>query len=287
MHTADGPASLAPYLSPNPGQAFLLPVAETNYLPIRDFNVADPIVNAKAASLFDIRSGRWLYARNIDQKLPIASITKLMTAVVLLENLKLTEVFTVSAENINVDGTGADLQRGEELYGQDLFKIMLIKSSNDAALVLAAEARKRGVDVIQRMNEKARELGMLNTSFNDPSGLDDQGSFSTAADLVKLVSYASEFEEITDALKTPVIDVFSFDGRFSHHLINTNRLLGQVEGVVFGKTGYTDNALGTMALMVGVSGGEDRLISIVLGAHDRFGETSGLINWAKKAYRWR
>ena len=266
--------------------AFLLPVAETNYLPIRDFNIADPEVNAKAAVLYDTRSGRLLYAKNADQRLSIASVTKLMTAVVVVENLNLGEIFTVAAENVNVDGTGADLQKDEQIYGRDLFKVMLVKSSNDAALVFAAEAQKRGIDLIAKMNQKAGELAMYGTQFNDPSGLDDYSSFSTAADLVKLISYASRYKEIVEILKIPIADVRSADGFVSHHLVNTNRLLGQLDGLVFGKTGYTDNALGTMAAMTTINQGRDNLISIVLGAHDRFGETVKLIEWAKRAYRW-
>lgn len=267
-------------------EAFLLPVAETNYLPIRDFNVADPAVNAKAAVLYDTRSGRILYPQNVNQRLPIASITKLMTAVVVLENLNLDEIFEVSAENVNVDGAGADLYKGEKIYGRDLFKIMLVKSSNDAALTFASEAQKRGIDFISAMNKKAQELAMYNTQFDDPSGLDDYNSFSTAADLVKLVSYALRYKEIAEILRTPVADVYSADRRTSHHLINTNRLLGQLGGLILGKTGYTDKALGTMAVMATINDGRDNLISVVLGANDRFGETVKLIEWAKGAYRW-
>lgn len=278
-------ARVALITTPDPQSAFLLPVTETNYLPIRDFNVADPQVNARAAVLYDTRSGRVLYAQNANQRLPIASVTKLMTAVVVVENLDLSEIFEVSAENVNVDGTGADLYKGEKIYGRDLLKIMLIKSSNDAALVFTTEAQKRGLDLIQKMNQKAQELAMYNSKFSDPSGLDDN-SFSTAIDLVKLISYASRYKEIADILKTPVADVYSADRRASHHLLNTNRLLDELVGLVLGKTGYTDIALGTMVVMTAINEGRDNLISVVLGANDRFGETIKLIEWAERAYRW-
>lgn len=266
--------------------AFLLPVAETNYLPIRDFNVAEPVVNARAAALFDTRSGRILYARNADQRLPIASITKLMTAVAVVENLNLEEIFTVTAETVNVDGTGADLFKDERLYGRDLLKMFLIKSSNDAALTFAVEAQKIGIDIVELMNKKAQELAMYNTHFGDPSGLDDYNSFSTASDLVKLISYASRYSEIVEIMRMSVADVYSADRKINHHLVNTNRLLGQLDGLIFGKTGYTDKAFGTMAIMTTINNGRDRLISVVLGAQDRFGETTQLIEWAKGAYRW-
>lgn len=275
-----------PITTPEQQSAFLLPLTETNYLPIRDFNMMDPVITAKSAILYDVRTGRILYAKNIKERLPIASITKLMTAVVVIENLNLDEVFEVPAENINVDGTGADLQKNEKIYGRDLLKIMLIKSSNDAALTFASEASKRGIELLSLMNKKAQELAMHDTKFSDPSGLDDHNSFSTASDLVKLVSYASRYQKISEILKTPTVDVFSADRRISHRLINTNRLLDQMSGLLLGKTGYTDRALGTMATMVSINDGRDSLISVVLGAQDRFGETVKLINWAKAAHKW-
>lgn len=269
------------------GQAFLLPISEANYSPVRDFNVTDLIIEAKAAALYDVKSGRFLYAQNINKRLPIASITKLMTAIVVLDNLNLEEIYTVTAENINVDGLGADLYRGEQLRGADLFKIMLIKSSNDAALIFSAQAQKKGIDSVVIMNERARYLGMTNTRFTDPAGLDDNDAYSTAADLVKLILFASKYDLILKTLVTPIADVSSTDGAIKHHLINTNQLLGRMPDIILGKTGYTDSALGTMVLEVGLNGDENHLISVVLGSNDRFGETIELIEWAKKAYSWK
>lgn len=270
----------------NPGQAFLLPVSEANYLPIRDFTVSEPVIDARAAGLYDVKSGRFLYAQNISKRLPIASVTKLMTAIVIVDNLNLEEIYTVAPENINVDGLGADLYKDEQLRGLDLLKIMLIRSSNDAALTFATQAQRRGIDLIDKMNEKAQYLGMANTHFSDSAGLDDNNTFSTVADLVKLVSYASNYDLILKILTTPIANVGSADGRINHNLINTNKLLGHVVDIIVGKTGYTDSALGTMVLEVGLNNNGNRLISVLLGSNDRFGETSKLIEWGKRAYQW-
>lgn len=267
-------------------KAFLLPITETSYLPVRDFTISEPVIEARAAALYDVRSGKFLYALNVNKRLPIASVTKLMTAVAVLDNLNLDDIYTVSAENVNVDGFGADLYKGEQLRGGELFKIMLIKSSNDAALTFAAEARKRGIDLAAKMNEKAQYLGMANTRFTDPAGLDDQDAFSTAADLIKLVRYGSNYDLISKTPIIPIADVGSIDGKISHHLINTNQLLGRMPDIIIGKTGYTDSALGTMALEAGVNTSGDRLISVVLGSNDRFGETRRLIEWGRRAYSW-
>ena len=94
-------------------QAFLLPVTETNYRPVRDFNITEPIIEAEAAVLFDVQSGRLLFSKNINKRLPIASITKLMTAIIVLDRLSLDDIYVVSAENVNVDGLGADLYKDE------------------------------------------------------------------------------------------------------------------------------------------------------------------------------
>jgi D-alanyl-D-alanine carboxypeptidase len=267
-------------------QAYILPISETTYLPIRNFNIPEPAFDAKSAALFDTSSARFLYSKNTDQKLPIASVTKLLSAIIILENINLEQDFVVPAENLNVDGLGADFSKDERISGRDLLRVMLIKSSNDAALTFATFAKSQGIDFVQKMNAKAREIGMLDSKFADPAGLNDQDAFSTASDLVKLVRYARNYPLIWEILKTKSADVASADGRFSHHLISTNQLLGEIPNIVGGKTGFTDLAQGTMVLEVGVNNGQDSIISVILGSKDRFGETKKLVEWGKKAYSW-
>lgn len=268
-------------------QAFILPVTQTNYLPIRNFNIFEPDLEAKAAGLYDIVSDRFLFIKNIDEKLPIASITKLMTAVVVMENLPLNDAYTAFAEDLNADGNGSDLSKGEQLRGGDLLKIMLIKSSNDAALVFAGNAALKNVDLVAKMNEKAQALDMNDTHFVDPAGLNDNGSYSTVSDLIKLVRYVGKYPIIWEILSSRTADVASIDGKFSHHLINTDILLDQIPDIIGGKTGFTDGALETMVLEVKVDGGQSQIVSIILGSHDRFGETKKLIEWGKTAFSWK
>ena len=276
-HLAVGP--------PSGGQeAFLLPVSESNYSPVRDFNVPEPEINAEAAILLDVASNKLLYVKNINKRLPIASLTKLMTAIVVVENLDLDEVYIVPAESVNVDGLGADLYRGEKIKGRDLLKIMLIKSSNDAAIAFVMAAQKRGIDLVGNMNQKARDVGMHDTRFSDAAGLNDDESFSTASDLVKLVRQAADYELISETSRMPSAEIIALTSRI-YRITNTNQLLRRIPDIIIGKTGYTDKALGTMALEVGL-GGDNRVISIVLGSDDRFGETIKLIDWAKRAYKW-
>src|SRR3989344_7709423 len=123
-----------------------------NYFPIRDFNINNPEIKSRAAVIYDRGSGRPLYQQNQDQHLPVASITKLMTAIIAFEQLDMDRIITVSVENINVDGQGADLYQNEKIFASDLLKMLLIKSSNDAALSLAERARERGIDFVIEMN---------------------------------------------------------------------------------------------------------------------------------------
>jgi len=129
-------------------QAFILQFAQSNYLPIRDFGVSEPQIAARAAILVDGVSNRVLFAKNPDEELPIASITKLMTAIVIIEDMDVNAVYTVFAEDLNVDGNGPDFVQGEKLLGTELMKIMLVKSSNDAASVFASSAYRQGLDFV-------------------------------------------------------------------------------------------------------------------------------------------
>lgn len=266
-------------------QAFILPISPTTYSPIRNFNVPEPQIHARAALLVDLRSKRILFAKNADAKLPIASIAKLMSALVILERLNLNDIYTVAPEDLNLDGNGADFVQGEQFRGTELFKVMLMKSSNDATSVFVTAAQKQRFDFLALMNKKAGELGMLDTHFADPAGLDDIATYSTATDVATLVRTALSFSSITETLTTAQADAVTITGKV-YHLINTDQLLTVIPDILIGKTGNTEGALGTMALAVKINNAEDGLISIILGSQDRFGETKTLIDWGKKAHKW-
>ncbi len=267
-------------------RAFIAPISEVSYWPIRDFGLAEPTVDAGAAGVYDVAANRFLFAKNRDEKLPIASVTKLMSAVVVVESLPLDDIYIAAAEDLNVDGLGADLLKNERIKGFDLLQIMLIKSSNDAAITFAHAAAKRDIDFVARMNEKARQFGMFNSSFYDAAGLDKR-SYSTVSDLTILAQKISTYPQIWQILRMPEADVRSADGSIIHHLISTNKLLGKIAGIIGGKTGYTEEAQGTMVLTVAINGNDDTIISVVLGSHSRFTDTKTLIDWAQKAHKWK
>lgn len=269
----------------NASQAYIFPVSEPSYMPILNTAVSKPVIQAKSALVYDTRSGRFLFEQNPRQKLPVASLTKLLSATVILENLKLEDIVTVPKEALRVDDERQTLYLGEKISVENLLKLMLIESSNDSAFALALFAQSKGLNFVEKMNEKANQLGMADSYFIDPAGLNDD-AHSTAYDLIKLVKYALKYDLIWNFLSEKNIIVKSADGKIEHNVKSTDQLLGIVPDIIGGKTGYTDGAGGCMILVVDIPGKNDKIISIALGSTDRFGDTIKLINWVKSAYRW-
>mgnify|MGYP001577564802 CR=1 FL=1 len=267
-------------------QAYIFPISEPSYLPVLNTAIERPQLAAKSAVVYDTRSSRFLYSKNHEDRLPIASLTKLLSAVVILENLNMDDIVRVPKEVVKVDGEKQTLYLDENIRARDLLKMMLIESSNDAAYALMRHASGQDLDLLGLMDRKAVELGMNNSIFHDPAGLNDD-ALSTSGDLVKLVNYSLKFDELWSILGEKTTKVYSVDGRIEHNLNSTNQLLGVIPDVVGGKTGYTDGALGCMLLVVDVPGKNDKLISIVLGSKERFTDTEKLIDWVKGAYSWQ
>lgn len=265
--------------------AYVLPISEPSYLPILNTAIERPLISARSAVVYDTRSSRILYSKNQDARLPIASLTKLLSGVVVWENLDLDSIVRVPREALKVDGEKQTLYLDENIKVGDLLKLMLIESSNDAAYMLQYYADRSSLNLIDLMNKKAVELEMNNSIFHDPAGLNDD-ALSTADDLIKLVKYTLKSGELWSVLGEKNATVYSVDGRITHQVNSTNHLLGIIPDIVGGKTGYTDNALGCMILVVDVPGKNDKLVSIVLGSTERFTDIEKLIEWTKRAYSW-
>ena len=267
-------------------QAFILPISEPNYIPVLDSNIVAPLVSAKSAIVYDTRSGRFLFEKNSNLNLPIASLTKIMSAVIILEKFNLDDIVTISNNSIRVDGEKQDLYLGEKISVRNLLKLMLIESSNDAAYALTDYAKTNGVDFIQTMNLKAKSLGMLNSNFIDPAGLNDN-AHSTVQDLIKLIEYSLNYQEIWNISVEKTVIVESSDEKIQHTARSTNLLIGLIKDLVGGKTGYTEGAGQCMILVASVPNYPSKIVSIVLGSQDRFGDTQKLIDWTRQAYRWQ
>ena len=265
--------------------AYVFPISEPSYLPILNTSVEPPILSAKSAVAYDTRSARFLFSKNSGARLPIASLTKLLNAVVVAENFSLDEVTQITKESIKVDGEKQTLYLDENISIGNLMKIMLIESSNDAAYALKYYVEKSGTNLAILMNKKAVELGMGQSIFKDPAGLNDD-ALSSAEDLVKLIRYSLKFDDLwrTMAEKNSIVN--SVDGKISHQIKSTNQLLGVIPDIIGGKTGYTDEALGCLILVVDVPGKNDKLIVVVLGSLERFTDTEKLVDWIRRAYSW-
>lgn len=279
------------YLNPKSQNIpYLLPTTETNYFPIRDWEVSDPSLNARSAILYDFASDKVLFSVNPETKLPIASLTKLMTAIAVLENMDLNEVIVVKNSAIEKSknlGGGNDLYDGEKIKAIDLLKVMLIESSNVAAYAFDEHFKEQGISLVKKMNEKAKELEMVDTFFTESAGLDDENSFSTTQDLIKLVKYSFRYDNLYDVLKTQKTEVASIDGILRHQILNTNQLLGKFLNIIGGKTGFTELAGGSMILVTAAPGASSRLVVVILGSSDRFADTEKLIGWAGRAFLWK
>ncbi len=256
-----------------------------NTLPRRNWKVPVLELNAEAALAMRTDGKRIYYNKNMEMKRPVASLTKLMTAIVVLENYNLEEVIRVPVVAIKREGSRGDLRPSEEITARSLLDMMLIDSSNDAAIALA----DRNPGFVSIMNKKAKELGLINTHFSNSDGLDEDNNYSTAVDVAKIFSYlASNYPTVFDILKTENMVVYSADGKIAHRLKNTNALLGAVSEVKAGKTGYTDKAGGALILLISGFrfGDKNNIITVILGSPDRFGESEKLIQWLKEAYIW-
>lgn len=264
---------------------YAIPNQNPNFLPIRDWSVPFIEVSAKSAIVTDQSVSKIFYQKDISEKLPIASLTKLMTAVAVFENKNTSEVVKISEEAVLQEGEAGRLTVGEELTLKNLIKAMLIESSNDAAYAIKEYMASNGIDLIDLMNKKAQSLGMTNTHYISPSGLADENNYSTAYDLAKLASYSLNNQELWDIMGTVSADITSTDRSKTHHLTNSNQLLGKISGLVGGKTGFTEQARGCLLIITKIN--EDiKIISVVLGSDDRFGEMEKLIDWTKKAYKF-
>lgn len=270
----------------NSSQVYLLPVSEPSYLPILVSNGERPVLDAKSAGAYDTRSGRFLFAKSARTRLPVASLTKVLTSMVVIENLDLDDTVKVPAGAVKVDDEKQTLYEGEEISVASLMKLMLIESSNDAAYALAQYFKeKTGTDIVERMNEKAVSLQMTESKFLDPAGLNDE-AYSTVEDMTKLARNALK-EELVWAITTEKsTSVSSVDGKIKHNIESTNQLFGVIPDVVGGKTGYTDGALGCMILIVDIPGKNDKIINIVLGSKERFTDTQKMVDWIKSSYSW-
>jgi D-alanyl-D-alanine carboxypeptidase (penicillin-binding protein 5/6) len=241
-----------------------------------------PIISAQGVQALDLGTGTILYEKEPHMELLPASTTKIMTALIALENFSEDDIVTIG--NIVTSGKKMYLAYGEQITVEGLLYGALVPSANDAAEALASFDPLGRDHFIELMNNKAGELGMTDTVFKNPSGLESDGHVSSARDMLILGSAAMQNPKFPKYVQTKDITVTSVDGGTPHHLTNVNELLGIVDGVKGVKTGWTENAREN--LVTYIERGDKKVMVALMGSQDRFGETRELIDWIFENYNW-
>lgn len=228
-----------------------------------------------------------LIEKNAAKKIQIASITKLMTAIITLENSNLDEVVTVNNDFKDAPAERMGLYVTEKITVDNILNGLLISSSNDAAEALAYYIGKGNYkSFIQMMNAKALEIGMHDTRFSNAMGLDNEENYSTPQDLVYLANYALKNEFIANTVKIKEKRVKNIEGTSTHYLKATNELLSDKDFEFLGlKTGSTPEA-GECLLSFAKTKNGHEIITVVLGSPNRFGETKEIVKWVDTNITW-
>jgi len=243
---------------------------------------SDPQITSHAVVVMDMDSKVVLYQKNPDTMVLPASTTKIISALVTLENYLPSDILTVP--NSKFQGSDMGLVAGETITVEALLRGLLIVSANDAAETLAVNFPGGRHEFIKQMNEAAARLNLSNTYFTNPSGFDDFNHRSTARDMVRAADAAMKYPLFADIVKLKRDIVSSNDGQIVHRLESTNELLGQVEGVYGVKTGWTEDAQENLVTFYSKDG--RNIMMALLGSQDRFGDTKRLIDWINNNYSW-
>lgn len=269
----------------NPGvvRSYHIPPLPTSLYAVSDGTPA-PTLSAESIVIQDAGSSNILYAKNPDLPLLPASTTKIMTALIALDYYNLANVLTIRNEDRAV-GSTMKLYKGEEITVESLLYGLLVGSGNDAALALA-DNFPGGYDAfILAMNEKAAALHLNNTVYTNVSGVESYGHATTARDLSILAQEAVKNPIINRIMQTQSITVTDVSGQVSHPLINTNQLLGKIQGVIGLKTGWTENSGECLVTYISRDGHD--IVLVILNSADRFGETTRLIDWVYRHHTWQ
>lgn len=250
--------------------------------PRKIIDIEIPYITATSVYAFDITNNSELLAINADLQLPPASTTKLMTALVALENHSLNDSLTIPVVCTDTKSQEADLPANSVISVRDLLHAALIRSAGDAVCTLALSGGAYS-DFVSQMNQKAQVLGMTSTNFTNPIGLDDYDSrhISSARDLFLLSKEAVGNPVISEivAKKDYVLESLP-----NYYVSNTNYLLWQIPETKGIKTGTTPTAGEVLSYLY--DDGEKEIIIVVMGSQDRFGDTVNILNWILQVYSW-
>ncbi|MBR5453805.1 MAG: D-alanyl-D-alanine carboxypeptidase [Clostridia bacterium] len=250
---------------------FLLFCSSSKALAAENINVS-----AESAVLIEVSGGRVVYEKNAYCRMPMASTTKIMTALVAIEEGDLDRIVTVSDKAVGVEGSSIYLYPGEKLSMRDLIYALMLESANDAAAAIAIAVAGSVEGFARLMNLKADEIGLADTHFENPHGLDSEQHYTTAYDLACLAAYALRNESFREIVSTYRRVIPLQDNEGSRVLLNHNRLLRSYDGAIGVKTGFTKKSgrcLVSSAERDGVT-----LVSVTLNAPDDWNDHKEMLD---------
>lgn len=247
--------------------------AQTNVVPVQP-----PEVGTTAGILVEMETGKILWARNDEMPRPPASLTKILTALVVLEHVKLNKPVVITREARYVDGGRIYAEEGWTFSAEDLMWGLLLQSGNDAAIALAQKASPDGgvAGFAKLMNERAAALGARQTNFLNPHGLDEPGHVTSPRDLALIAAAAMRNKDFASMVATKSHDIKWGDGS-ARTMINGNKMLSRYPGAIGIKTGFTNEA--GKALASAVRRDSKTLLAIVLDSPDHYQDSIGLYDW--------
>lgn len=280
-------------------------VDHPEYQPVRKEGVKDLTVSgAHASVIIDADSGTVFHYNEGRAERQIASLTKLMTAVLVMENVKnLDEEVTIDEEPVYADGTkigcprsgfcnGQRLKIGEKVTVKSLLRAALLNSANDAAIALGKYVAGSQDEFANMMNEKAKELGLSDTHFCTPSGLEIEGHekecYSSAYDIARIAAYSLRYADIWKNYNSPdELEITSADGKIEHAILNTVSNIGQIPNAIGGKTGFTPLAGYSLLVVAADPNLKHKVVAVVLDDATRWDDVKKMTEWAFNSYEWK
>lgn len=256
-------------------------ITQEDYVQVINQTKDEPTLNSRIAVAYDRKSGEVIWGKDEHKRTAMASTTKIMTAIVTLENCDLTQTVTISKKSAGTGGSRLGLKADDKITMNDLLYGLMLKSGNDAAVAIAETVGGSVEGFAELMNEKAKKLKLENTHYVTPHGLDDPEHYTTAVELAKLADYALQNETFAKIVNTKNYTV-TING-YPKSISNTNELLGYLEGVNGVKTGFTNNAGRCLVTSVNRNGFE--IITVILQADTKKFRTADSIKLIEYIYK--
>lgn len=236
---------------------------------------------AKGWCLINVNSKEIICGKNEDVKLPMASTTKILTAVVALEKMDINKVITVDKTAVGVEGSSIYLKQNEQISVKDLLYGLMLRSGNDSAVALAVACSGSVENFAKEMNEKAKSIGANNSSFTNPHGLDDENHFTTAKDLALITAYALQNPTFKEIVSTKMHTVAATNVSETRYFKNKNKMLSTFEGAIGVKTGYTKKT--GRCLVSAAERDGTTLACVVLSCPDMWNDSARILEFGFKA----